>query len=708
MPITFKTANLYYKDSVTGNYIGINGIGDTTHDIIAVDYADLVFPVSEGQHCVYEGQCYKAKQDIQTSEQWTSAHWEAVTIASELENLEAANIDDVQINGTSIISSGIANIPLASSTTFGVIKCGINSGGVGLSQETNAPYIVRATNGEVKSGSNAFNPIVPSTQHISVFYGLSKLAGADLASDTATVGTYPEASKTAIRALIGAISKSDIAGSTGETRGVAFFNANYGIGINGETGGAYVSTANSSLIKAGANQYKPIVPYSQHESVFYGLAKAAGVDMASSNNAVGSYTTDAKDAISDMLGVIRQSTIGAGLTATYDVTTGYLDSLYANVQDVQINGISIVSSGVVNIPMAGTGGSASLGVSRAHNSYGTAISANGDMVIVRAYDSGIKLGGDEYRPIVPYNQHQSVFYGLSKVAGVDLANETVTVGIYPTASKTAIRSLIGATSDKIVAVQDTQPTETDSKIWMMETAPSDVEVPTYAEFQALDAAVVKKTDIATTSTAGIVKINSGFGIYLYEDQLRIYRPTDAQIKAGNNNTCPITPSQQDISVFYGLAKAAGDSTQAASDNAVGTYTTTASAAIRTMIGAGTPLDVQVNGASIINNGIANISKASSNNLGVVKINTSYGIGIANDGSLFVRPATEHDIQEGSNTLQILNPSIQHISTFYGLAKAASDTTQAQSSNAVGTYTADAKAAIQTMLGAQAAIEVIRL
>jgi hypothetical protein len=40
-------------------------------------------------------------------------------------------------------------------------------------------------------------------------------------------------------------------------------------------------------------------------------------------------------------------------------------------------------------------------------------------------------------------EHESTFYGLSKVAGVDLANETVTLGTYPEASKNAIKAMLG-------------------------------------------------------------------------------------------------------------------------------------------------------------------------------------------------------------------------------------------------------------------------
>jgi len=36
-----------------------------------------------------------------------------------------------------------------------------------------------------------------------------------------------------------------------------------------------------------------------------------------------------------------------------------------------------------------------------------------------------------------------VFYGLAKVAGADLASETVTLGTYPDAAKTAIKSMLG-------------------------------------------------------------------------------------------------------------------------------------------------------------------------------------------------------------------------------------------------------------------------
>lgn len=60
-----------------------------------------------------------------------------------------------------------------------------------------------------------------------------------------------------------------------------------------------------------------------------------------------------------------------------------------------------------------------------------------------AGDDAVKGGANNLLVLSPSRQHQAVFYGLSKVAGVDLANETVELGIYPEASKTAIKAMLG-------------------------------------------------------------------------------------------------------------------------------------------------------------------------------------------------------------------------------------------------------------------------
>lgn len=107
-------------------------------------------------------------------------------------------------------------------------------------------------------------------------------------------------------------------------------------------------------------------------------------------------------------------------------------------------------------------------------------------------------------------------------------------------------------------------------------------------------------------------------------------------------------------------------------------------------------DVRIDGTSVVSGGVANIPKATSSALGVVK--SGSGTSIGSDGAVGVVEASESVIKSGSSTTSFLTPNKQHASAFYALAKAAGDSTQAASSNPVGTYTASAKTAIATMLG----------
>ena len=114
-------------------------------------------------------------------------------------------------------------------------------------------------------------------------------------------------------------------------------------------------------------------------------------------------------------------------------------------------------------------------------------------------------------------------------------------------------------------------------------------------------------------------------------------------------------------------------------------------------------DIQVNGTSILNNGVANVPVASENP-GAVAIDGQYGINIRSGSSLTspnalqINTATDSQVKAGSSNMRPVTPINQHNATFYGLAKAASDTTQSSSSNAVGVYTDAAKKAIRKMLG----------
>lgn len=120
-------------------------------------------------------------------------------------------------------------------------------------------------------------------------------------------------------------------------------------------------------------------------------------------------------------------------------------------------------------------------------------------------------------------------------------------------------------------------------------------------------------------------------------------------------------------------------------------------------------DVQVNGASVVNQGVANVPVASSTTLGVGKVSAAYGTNIiASDGIYKIEQASSSNIKSGTQGYKPIVPERQHESAFYGLAKAAGDSSQSASSNAVGVYTDSAKVAIQKMLGIyEAPWELIR-
>ena len=108
-------------------------------------------------------------------------------------------------------------------------------------------------------------------------------------------------------------------------------------------GQIYNVKPNDAEIKAGTQQYNSIVPYNQHASAFYGLAKAAGdTTQSQSNNAVGNYTDSAKSAISQML---NGSVAVTGSTPTITALSGirYVCGEVATLD------ITLPASGIVDV-----------------------------------------------------------------------------------------------------------------------------------------------------------------------------------------------------------------------------------------------------------------------------------------------------------------------------------------------------------------------
>lgn len=466
-------------------------------------------------------------------------------------------VQDVQANGQSILNqNGIANVPLGTNAVLGIVKGG--SRGVTIASDGTIS-IDPAVSALIKTGSNGKNPIVPGRQHESTFYGLAKAAGADEKNSELPVGQYTDSAKTAIQQML------DVPSTSAVTSEIA------------------TAIGNINSFDMAVVQALPTEDISTH--TIYLVPKTG-----ETNDVYDEYVY-----INNNWEMVGNTQIDLSDYATKDELPD------VPVQDVQVNGTSIVNNNIANIPIAS---GSNLGVIKISGTNGIGLYCNpstGALQIAGGSKAQYKAGLSSSIPVTANFQHEATFYGLAKAAGHDEKDSTFPLGQYTPEAQSAIRSMIGAANaDDIVAVQDTQPTSEDNKIWLPETTPEGVEIPTVVE---MNAALTEKID-----------------------------------------------------------------------------------------------DVQINSQSIVQNGVANIPVASRDNFGVVKGYNIRGVGVDSAGNIRVLPAENASIKQGSSTYEVITAANNYVASFYGLAKAAGDTTQSQSSNAVGTYTSEAKAAIKTMLG----------
>ena len=149
MPLTIKSAVINYKDPDTGDYVEVNAVGDTAH------------------------------------------------------------VTDVKVNGTSVVTDNVADIPLATDRTHpGVVAAPSSSqrltAGTGVHVSGGVLCLTSAADNNVKGGASSTMAIVPSNQHLATFYGLAKASGdtTQPASSNA-VGTYTDEAKVAIQKMLG-------------------------------------------------------------------------------------------------------------------------------------------------------------------------------------------------------------------------------------------------------------------------------------------------------------------------------------------------------------------------------------------------------------------------------------------------------------------------------------------------------------------------
>lgn len=157
----------------------------------------------------------------------------------------------------------------------------------------------------------------------------------------------------------------------------------------------------------------------------------------------------------------------SGIPAS-DLASGVIPSV--PVQDVQVNGTSVLSQGVANVqPLAiDSYGVAKIGYS---SQSGLELASNGILKVSKANDNAIKEGTATVTPIVPFNQHTSVFYALAKLAGADMKNLSgETVGVYPEAQKRAICAMLGVKYDEPYRfINEVTITDADTSYVLFET-----------------------------------------------------------------------------------------------------------------------------------------------------------------------------------------------------------------------------------------------
>ena len=333
----------------------------------------------------------------------------------------------------------------------------------------------------------------------------------------------------------------------------------------------------------------------------------------------------------------------------------------APVTDVQINGTSILSDGVANMPIMAAG---TLGVATISGGYGIGISPTGhNLLISKAGSSAIKGGVNGYSPIVPQKQNESVFYGLAKASGDTTQSQSDNaVGTYTDEAKASIKNMLGVQDGMVVnATLMSDPWYSVDK--------------TYAEI-----------GLAVADGINVVILSDG-KVFPYAGMM--YFQSVPVITFGSF----FAYDGKLVSIGFIVTMDDNDATIAQkiqSETTIPTFN-----------------DVQINGTSVVTNGVANVPIANYGNAGVFYSIQYRGLKFnSNDNTWGLDWSSLDHIKQGGRLYEPLATGYQHAAAFYGLAKAAGDTTQSQSSNAVGTYTEEAKTAIRTMLGIETLSEII--
>lgn len=126
--------------------------------------------------------------DITTGTDTTNKLVSAKTISDAIESLGGGSVDDVQVNGTSITTDGIANIPLVSTTVPGVMSAAdkIKLNGIAEGAEVNvqSDWAVTDTTSDafIKNKPTIANTLVTANATSRILYITTDIVDGDVVS----------------------------------------------------------------------------------------------------------------------------------------------------------------------------------------------------------------------------------------------------------------------------------------------------------------------------------------------------------------------------------------------------------------------------------------------------------------------------------------------------------------------------------------------
>lgn len=186
LPLTDPIGGVPYSYH-TGDYYRINKVGTTNY-----------MPFGS----TYEGQDHPSRTtyggEVAVTDIWfyDGAHWSLQVNHSGGGGGGGGTIVDVLVHDQSVVSAGIAYVPVASASELGVIKT--NSKGIDIDSNGDAS-LHKSTDSELVAKTNNYNPIVPSNLDKAVMEGLGS---SDL--------TWSEQYQANARETIGALGFNDI------------------------------------------------------------------------------------------------------------------------------------------------------------------------------------------------------------------------------------------------------------------------------------------------------------------------------------------------------------------------------------------------------------------------------------------------------------------------------------------------------------------